>query len=263
MGIGHQLGALTHRNVLKNLRNPDIVVFATAAPVAFALLFAFVFGSAMEMGSDLYREFLLVGILAQTMLMTSTNTGVGLAMDNKEGMMDRLRSLPVRPTAVLTARTNSDLMVNLIVIAVLSLVGLAMGWRIRSGPWEALAGFGLLLLFAYALSWASAYVGLKVRSPEVLSNVSMLILLPLAFISTAFVPTDGMPTPMRIAAEWNPVSAVVTGVRELFGNVPESVATPDVLPLQYPALAGLAWSLLILAVFIPLATRSYVRSHSR
>lgn len=263
MSIGNQLGALTHRNILKNLRSPDIVVFATAAPVAFALLFAFVFGSAMEMGGDLYREFLLVGILAQTMLMTSTNTGVGLAMDNKEGMMDRFRSLPVRPAAVLTARTNSDLVVNLIVIAVLSLVGLAMGWRIRSGPWEALAGFGLLLIFAYALSWASAYIGLKVRSPEVLSNVSMLILLPLAFISTAFVPTDGMPTPMRIAAEWNPVSAVVTGVRELFGNVPESVTTPDILPLQYPALAGLAWSLLLLGVFIPLATRSYVRSHTR
>lgn len=258
----NSLGALTHRSVLKNLRNPDIVVFATAAPVAFALLFAFVFGSAMEMESAAYREFLLVGILAQTMLMTATNTGVGLAMDNREGMMDRFRSLPVRPVAILAARTTSDLIVNLVVIALLSLVGLAMGWRIRSEPLDALAGYGLLLLFAYALSWASAYIGLRVRSPEVLSNVSMLILLPLAFISTAFVPTDGMPGPMRVVAQWNPVSAVVTGVRELFGNVPDGVPQPDIWPQQHPVVAGLVWSVLLLALFVPLAARQYRASHT-
>lgn len=263
MASVNTLGALTHRNILKSLRNPDIVVFATVAPVAFALLFAFVFGSAMEMNGSAYREYLLVGILAQTMLMTSTNTGIGLAMDNKQGMMDRFRSLPVRPVAVVTARANSDLAMNLIVIVLLTLVGLAMGWRIRTGPLEAAAGFGLLLLFAYALSWVSAWIGLKVRSPEVLSNVSMLILLPLAFISTAFVPTEGMPAPLRIAAEWNPVSAVVTGVRELFGNVPDAAPITYVLPLQYPVFAGVVWSLLLLLIFVPLATRSYVNSHIR
>ena len=257
------LSALTHRNILKSLCNPDIVVFATVAPVAFALLFAFVFGSAMEMNGSAYREYLLVGILAQTMLMTSTNTGIGLAMDNKQGMMDRFRSLPVRPVAVVTARANSDLVVNLIVIVLLTFVGLAMGWRVRTGPLETGAGFGLLLLFAYALSWVSAWVGLKVRSPEVLSNLSMLILLPLAFISTAFVPTEGMPAPMRIAAEWNPVSAVVTGVRELFGNVPDAAPTSEILPLQYPVIASVVWSLLLLLVFVPLATRSFVNSHIR
>lgn len=263
MNFVNQLGALTWRNILKSLRNPDVVVFATAAPVAFALLFAYVFGSAMEMSGDIYREYLLVGILAQTMLMTATNTGIGLAMDNKHGMMDRFRSLPVKPVAVVTARANSDLVMNLIVIALLAIVGLAMGWKIRTGPFEAAAGFGLLLLFAYALSWASAYIGLKVRSPEVLSNASMLVLLPLAFISTAFVPTEGMPTPMRIVAEWNPVSAVVSGVRELFGNVPESTPTPDVLALQHPVLFGVMWSVLLLLIFVPLATRSYVKSHTR
>lgn len=178
-------------------------------------------------------------------------------------MMDRFRSLPVKPVAVVSARANSDLVMNLLVIALLALVGLAMGWRIRTGLVEAAAGFCLLLLFAYALSWASAYVGLKVRSPEVLSNVSMLILLPLAFISTAFVPTEGMPPPMRVVAEWNPVSAVVTGVRELFGNVPESATTPDVLALEHPVLFGVLWSLLLLLIFVPLATRSYVKSHTR
>lgn len=263
MNFLNQLGALTVRNILKSLRNPDIIIFATAAPVAFALLFAYVFGSAMEMSGDIYREYLLVGILAQTMLMTSTNTGIGLAMDNKHGMMDRFRSLPVKPVAVVTARANSDLVMNLLVIALLALVGLSMGWRIRTGPVEAVAGFALLLLFAYALSWVSAYVGLRVRSPEVLSNVSMLILLPLAFISTAFVPTDGMPTPMRVVAERNPVSAVVTGVRELFGNVPESTPAPDVLALQHPVLFGVIWSALLLLLFVPLATRSYVKSHTR
>lgn len=262
MPFTNDLGALTQRNIRKSLRNPDIIVFATAAPIAFALLFAFVFGSAMQMGGEAYREYLLVGILAQTMLMTSTNTGIGLAMDNKHGMMDRFRSLPVKPVAVVTARANSDLVMNLIVITLLSLVGLAMGWRIHSSTLEAAAGFGLLLLFAYALSWVSAYVGLSVRSPEVLSNVSMLILLPLAFVSTAFVPTEGMPTPMRIAAEWNPVSAVVTGARELFGNVPPAMVT-DALPLHHPVIAGVIWSVLLLLIFIPLATHSYVKSHIR
>ena len=154
--IGNAVAALTHRNILKNVRNPDIIMFATAAPVAFALLFAFVFGSAMEMDGAVYREYLLVGIIAQTMLTTATNTGVGLAHDARDGMTDRFRSLPVNPLTVLIARTNSDLVMNVLVLVILSGVGLAMGWRIRSTPWEALAGFGLLLLFAYTLSWVTA-----------------------------------------------------------------------------------------------------------
>lgn len=263
MPIAAKLAALTHRNVLKSLRNPDIVIFATAAPAAFALLFAFVFGSAMEMSGGAYREFIVAGMLVQTILLTSTNTGIGLALDSKHGMMDRFRSLPVSPVSVVTARVNSDLLVNVVVVIILALVGLAMGWRIRTGPLEAAAGFGLLLLFAYALSWVSAWIGLKVRSPEVLSNVSMLVTLPLAFVSTAFVPTEGMPRPMRAAAEWNPVSAVVTGVRNLFGNVPEASPTSDVLPLQYPVIAGLLAILATLAIFVPLAARSYVTAHTR
>ncbi|SJN11974.1 putative ABC transporter membrane protein [Leucobacter sp. 7(1)] len=217
MITSHKTRALTHRNIFKSIRNPDIMVFATAAPVAFALLFAFVFGSAMEISGSTYREYIIVGIFVQTMLLTSTNTGIGLAM----------------------------------------------GWRIRTGPLEAVAGFGLLLLFAYALSLASAWIGLKVRSPEVLSNVSMLTTLPLAFISTAFVPTEGMPIPMRIVAEWNPVSAVVTGVRNLFGNVPEATPLSEALPLQFPVTAGLVTISAALLVFVSLATRSFVSSRAR
>lgn len=247
--------------MLKSLRNLDIVAFSTVAPVAFALLF--VFGSAMEMSGRSYREYLIVGILVQTMLLTSTNTGIGLAMDNKQGMMDRYRSLPVRLLSVVAARVNSDLVVNFVVVVMLMLVGLAMGWRIRTRFLEAAAGFGLLVLFAYALSWVAAWIGLKVRSPEVLSNAAMLVTLPLAFASTAFVPTAGMPTPLRVAAEWNPVSAVVTGVRNLFGNVPEAAPVSEALPLQYPVVSGLIAIALVLAVFVPLATRSFVGSHGR
>lgn len=255
------IAALTHRNILKNVRNPDIIVFATAAPVAFALLFAFVFGSAMEMDGGAYREYLLVGVIAQTMLTTATNTGVGLAHDAREGMTDRFRSLPVNPLSVLVARTNSDLIMNVLVIVILTGVGLAMGWRIHSTPLEAAAGYGILLLFAYSLSWVTAYVGLKVRSPEVLSNTSLLFLLPLSFISTAFVPTDGMPTVMRVVAEWNPVSAVVTATRALFGNMPAGVAVPDAWPLQHPFAASLAASAVLLALFVPLSTRAFTRPH--
>lgn len=248
------VGALTGRNVLKNVRNPDVIVFATAAPVAFALLFAFVFGSAMSIEGSAYRSYLLVGIIAQTMIITATNSGVALAQDSRSGLMERFRSLPTRPSAIVFGRVNSDVVMNLMVLVVLCLLGLLLGWRIESDPLSATAGLGLLLLFSYALSWATAYIGLKVSSPEVLSNAMMLVILPLSFVSNAFVPTDGMVSPLRVMAEWNPVSAVVASARELFGNQTYLDRSPQPFPLEYPIITSLLWIGLLLLVFIPLTT---------
>jgi ABC-2 type transport system permease protein len=254
---------LTKRNFIKNLRNPDIVMFSSAAPIAFALLFGFVFGSAIDMHGSNYREFMIVGILTQTILLTASNTGVGIASDMKQGLVDRFRSLPIAQSAVLVGRTNGDAVNNLIVIVLMSLTGLLMGWRIRSSFTEAVLAYVLLILFAYAASWVTATVGLIVKSPQVVGNVMLMILLPLTFISNAFVPTEGLPTVLRVIADWNPVSTVVEACRQLFGNIPPDRPMPAVWPLQHSVLASFLWVALILVIFVPLSVHRYQKAVSQ
>jgi ABC-type multidrug transport system permease subunit len=152
---------------------------------------------------------------------------------------------------------------NVIVIIVMSATGLLVGWRIHSSFLEALAGFALLLLFAYALSWGMAIVGLMVRSPEVFNNASFIAIFPLTFIANTFVQQDNLPTPLRVFAEWNPVSAVTAAARELFGNTNPLFPKPDVWSLQHPVLTTLIWVVVFLVVFVPLAIRQYRKAVSR
>ncbi|EGX57274.1 ABC transporter permease protein [Streptomyces zinciresistens K42] len=254
---------LTKRNVLKNLRNPDIVVFTSAAPIAFALLFGFVFGSAIDVQGSNYREFMIIGILTQTMLLTASNTGVGIAHDMKLGLVDRFRSLPISQSAVLVGRTSGDAVNNVLVIILMSLTGLLMGWRIRSGFLDAALAFLLLFLFAYAASWITAAIGLTAKSPEVLGNVMLMVLLPLTFISNSFVPSEGLPKVLQVVADWNPVSAVVEACRQLFGNIPPGRPEPEVWPLQHPVLSAFLWVALILVIFVPLSIRRYAKAVGR
>lgn len=251
------------RNLIKIKRVPDLLIFATLSPIMFVLLFAYVFGSAIEIPGMNYREFLMAGIFAQTVLFGATITGTGLADDMQKGVIDRFRSLPMARSAVLIGRTTSDLVNNVIVIVVMSVTGLIVGWRIHSSLWEALAGFGMLLLFAYAVSWAMAVVGLAVRSPEVVNNASFIVIFPLTFIANTFVGTTNLPGPLRVFAEWNPISAVTQAARELFGNTSPQFPPPDVWPLRHSVLTSLIWVVIILAVFIPLAIRQYRKAVSR
>ncbi|HEX6342774.1 ABC transporter permease [Umezawaea sp.] len=251
------------RNLIKVKRVPDLIVFATLSPIMFVLLFAYVFGSAIEIPGMNYREFLMAGIFAQTVVFGATITGTGLAEDMQKGIIDRFRSLPMARSAVLIGRTTSDLLNNVIVIVVMSVTGLIVGWRIHSSFLEALAGFGVMLLFAYAISWGMAVVGLAVRSPEVVNNASFIVIFPLTFIANTFVGTTNLPGPLKAFAEWNPISAVTQAARELFGNTNPQFPAPDVWPLQHPVLASVLWSLVILAVFIPLAIRQYRKAVSR
>ncbi|MEU2408463.1 ABC transporter permease [Streptomyces rubiginosohelvolus] len=254
---------LTKRNVLKNLRNPDIVVFTSAAPIAFALLFGFVFGSAIDVHGSNYREFMIIGILTQTMLLTASNTGVGIAHDMKLGLVDRFRSLPISQSAVLVGRTSGDAVNNVLVIILMSLTGLLMGWRIRSNFLDAALAFLLLFLFAYAASWITAAIGLTAKSPEVLGNVMLMVLLPLTFISNSFVPSEGLPKVLQVVADWNPVSAVVEACRQLFGNIPAGRPEPEVWSLQHPVLSAFLWVALILVIFVPLSIRRYAKAVGR
>ncbi len=254
---------IAKRNLIRIKRVPDLLVFSTLSPIMFVLLFAYVFGSAITVPGVPYREFLMAGIFTQTVLFGSTITGLGLAEDIQKGIVDRFRSLPMSRSAVLVGRTTSDLVNNVLVIVVMSITGLIVGWRIRSSVPEALAGFGLLLLFAYAFSWVMAVVGLSVRSPEVFNNASFIAIFPLTFIANTFVSTANLPAALKVVAEWNPVSAVTQAARQLFGNTSPRVPPPDVWPLRHPYTASLCWIALILLVFVPLAVQRYKKAVSR
>lgn len=251
------------RNLLKITRVPDLLVFSTVQPIMFVLLFAYVFGSAIEIPGVPYREFLMGGIFVQTCVFGATITGSGLADDMKKGIIDRFRSLPMARSAVLVGRTTSDLLNNTLVVAIMALTGLVVGWRIRSSFWEAVGGFALLLLFAYAISWVMATVGLWVSSVEVVNNASFIVIFPLTFIANTFVDSAGLPVFLRRVAEWNPVSAVTQAIRQLFGNLPSDVVASDAWPLQNPVLASIIYIFLILLVFIPLAVNRYKKAASR
>jgi len=252
---------ITRRNMIKVKRVPDLIVFATLSPIMFVLLFRYVFGGAINVPGDVsYAEFLLPGIFAQTVVFGSTITGASLADDLQKGLIDRFRSLPMSPSAVLVGRTVADLFLNALSIVVMALTGLVVGWRIHTSVGEAVAGFLVLLGFAYAVSWMMALVGLLVRTPEVVNNASFIVIFPITFVANTFAPLETFPSVLRTFAEWNPVSAVVQSARELFGN---SFGAPDVWSLQHPVLYSAIWGVVILAVFVPLSVRAYKNTASR
>jgi ABC-2 type transport system permease protein len=250
------------RNLIKIKRIPEILIWTLMSPIMFVALFAYVFGSSIEVQGTTYREYLLAGVFVQTVVFGSTFTGAGLAEDMTKGIIDRFRSLPMARSAVLVGRTASDIAYNSTSIAVMTITGLIVGWRIHTGVAEAIGGFALLLLFAYAISWVMALVGLKVPSVEVVNNVSFMFIFPMTFIANTFVVMDTLPGPLKAFAEWNPVSAVAQAVREAFGNngnLPE----PDVWSLENPVLYTLIWVAIILVVFVPLSVRQYNKAAHR
>jgi ABC-2 type transport system permease protein len=254
---------ITKRNLIKVKRVPDLLVFTTISPIMFVLLFAYVFGGAINVPGVGYREFLIAGIFAQTVVFGSTFTGYSLAEDLQKGVIDRFRSLPMAPSAVLFGRTLSDVCVNIISLSVMGLTGLIVGWRIHTSFVSALGGFLLLLLFAYAVSWVMAWVGLLVRTPEIVNNAAFIIIFPLTFIANTFVPSSTLPEPLRTFANWNPVSAITQAAREAFGNTSPKLPPADVWPMQHPVPYSLIWIVLILGAFIPLSVRQYRRTTGR
>ncbi|MBG6238788.1 ABC-2 type transport system permease protein [Mycetocola sp. CAN_C7] len=253
----------TRRNLIKIKRVPDILVFTTLQPIMFVLLFTYVYAGVIDIPGSTYTEFIMAGIFAQTVVFGSTYSGSAMAQDLKDGIIDRFRTLPMSPSAVLIGRTNGDLLINSISMAVMMATGFIVGWRVRSSLAEAIAGVALLLLFAYALSWVMAFLGMLVRSPEVINNVSFLVLFPLTFISNAFVPAETLPGPLRAFAEWNPVTSLVQAARELFGNVPAGTPVGDSWVQQNPALAVLIGVVVILGIFVPLSIRRFSQVTSR
>jgi ABC transporter DrrB family efflux protein len=251
---------IAKRNVIKIRRVPEVLVFVLISPIMFVLLFAYVFGGSIDIPGGSYREFLIGGIFAQTVVFGATFTGAGLAEDMQKGIIARFRSLPMSRAAVVAGRTASDVIYNVLTLIIMALTGLIVGWRIHNGILKALAGFALLLLFAYAVSWIMAFIGLIVPSPEVVNNASFIVIFPLTFIANTFVPSENLPSVLRTFAEWNPVSAVTQAARELFGNIPPGAPEPTTWPLQNPVIYTLVWVVIIVAIFAPLAVARYRRA---
>jgi ABC-2 type transport system permease protein/oleandomycin transport system permease protein len=219
----------------------------------FLLLFVYVFGGAISTPGYDYKDFLLPGIMVQNIAFGGFVTAIGLNEDLSKGLIDRFRSLPMARPAVLAGRTLSDVATNSLSIVVLLTTGLIIGFSFHANVLEIIGGLGLLLLFGYAFSWVFALLGMVVSSPEAANSVGFIAVFPLTFISSAFVPTDSMPAALQWFAEVNPFTIVVNAMRALWLGAPAG---------NY-VWGAVVWSLVILAVFAPLAVRRYRRAAGR
>jgi ABC transporter DrrB family efflux protein len=246
-GVSNTL-QIVKRNVKRNFRIPQLLVFSSIQPVIFLLLFNFVFGGAVgpESGGK-YINFLLPGILAQTALFGAIQTGVGLAEDLNKGVIDRLRSLPIAQYAVLAGRTIADSVRNIFVITIMSIVGATLGFRFQEGVLSFLLACGLVVLFAYAFSWISATVGLLLKDSETVQVAGFLWVFPLVFASSVFVPVETMPGWLQVFARNQPVTQVVNAVRYLMHGVGSGAAVWHTL----------LWIAGLLLVFAPIAVWRY------
>lgn len=246
--------AMTGRHLQKIRAAPGVLILTQTMPITMLLFFGYVFGSALAVPGQEYRAFLVPGLLAATAA-NGLMTGMFMAaQDCDRGVMDRFRTLPMSRAAVPLGATASELLTTAVGLVPLTLVGLAAGWRIEGGAAAALGAFGLLLLFRFATSWAGYWLGLLIRNEEAAGQVgSATFVLPL--LSSAYIPTDGMPGWLRAVAEWNPISALAAATRDLFGN---AVPVADAAwPSAHPVAGTLAWAAVLLAVFVPLTVRRY------
>jgi ABC-2 type transport system permease protein len=248
--------ALAGRNLQHVRQIPEKLLDVTLQPVMFVLLFAFVFGGVIGIPDGDYTDYLIGGILVQSLAFGMMGPGMSIATDLGEGMVDRIRSLPTSRSAYLIGHFLAELAAATLAITVLSVTGLAVGWSLGSNAFEAGAGFALLVLFAGAMIATGTLLGLLARSADAVQGLVFMTVFPLTFLSNAFVPAAGLPDGLQTVAEWNPVSAVVAAVRTLFGN-PTALPADAAWPLQHPVAAALAWSLAILAVSGPLCVRRF------
>jgi ABC-2 type transport system permease protein len=238
---------IAKRNLIRIARTPQLLVFATIQPVMFVLLFRYVFGGSINVPGISYVDYLIPGIIVQTVVFGATSTAVGLSQDMSNGIIDRFRSLPMSRSAVLAGRTIADLVRNVFVVLLMVVVGTAVGFRFHNGFIPAVAAIFVALLLGYCLSWVFALIGLSVPDPESAQLAGFLPIFPLVFASSVFTSVNSMPGWLQAFAKVQPITRAANAVRALTEGGP--IATN----LTWTIL----WSAAILVVFAPLAVRRY------
>ena len=241
---------LAERNLVRLPRAPDLLIAFTIQPVMFVLLFAYVFGGAIGTPGFDYIDFLIPGMVAQQIAFGGFATALGLSEDMTKGLIDRFRSLPTARASVLMGRTLADVATNTLSIVVLVVTGLIIGFSFHASVLEVIAGFALLLLWGYAFSWVFALIGMSVSSPEAANGAGFVLVFPITFISSAFVPVESMPNGLEQFAQANPVSQVVDAMRALWLGA----------PADNHIWLAIVWCFVIIALFAPLAVRKYRRT---
>jgi ABC-2 type transport system permease protein len=250
---------LSERNLIHIAREPFQLSDVTIQPVLFTLMFVYVFGAGMVLsGGASYKDFAIPGMLVFNQVSATLGTAVGLSTDVNSGIVNRFRTLPMWRPGVLVARSVTDLATAVLGATIVTLTGLAIGWSPHNGFGQTIAGFAIVMLFSYAVSWGCACLGLASKGVETAQAFGMLVLFPILFLSNAVVPTERMTPWLRTVTTWNPISAVTSAARELFGN-PNPSTSIDAWPMQHSVAAALIWSAVLLVIFAPLAIILYRR----
>lgn len=253
---------VARRGLLHMRREPEVLTDATIQPVMFVLLFAYVFGKAIAVpGGGSYREFLIGGIFAQTIVFGSTfGVAMAIATDRTNGAMDRFRSLPMARGSVLGGHALANLIKAVLPLALMSVCGLIVGWRIHTGVAHAAAAYLLAVFFAFAMIWIGVLIGSVLANPQAVQGVAFVAIFPVTFVASTFVATSSLPGVLRTIAEWNPVTALAGSLRQLFGNPGGVAPKGSPWPLQHAIAYTLIACVVIIVVCAPLATRAFRRS---
>ncbi|WP_445148802.1 ABC transporter permease [Baekduia sp. Peel2402] len=252
---------IARRGLIHMRRQPEALSDATIQPVMFVLLFAFVFGGAISVpGGGSYKEFLMGGIFAQTIVFGCFGVALALSNDRNNGAIDRFHSLPIPRSAVLAGHAVANLIRSFLPIGFMTVAGFVVGWRIHSGPLDILAAYGLMVVFSFAMIWIGVLLGSLVPTPEGVQGVAFVVIFPVTFIASTFVPTSTLPSVLKTVAEWNPTSSLANALRHLFENPGGIPPTTGPWPLQHPVAYTLIWAIGIVVVCAPLAVMQYQRS---
>jgi ABC-2 type transport system permease protein len=247
---------MARRNLAHVRQIPEKLLDVTLQPLMFVLLFAYVFGGVIAIPDGSYREYLIGGVLVQSLGFGIMGPATAIATDLGEGVVDRFRTLPMSRAAYLCGHVLAELAASTLGVTILLLAGLIVGWRIHSDLPSALAGIGVVLLFAFAMVWTGTLLGLVVRSPDSAQGVVFLVVFPMTFLASTFVPLDGLSPVLRTIASWNPISALAAAVRELFGN-PTGMPVDPAWPLRHAVAMACGWAVLLLVFSVPLAIRRF------
>lgn len=259
-GFVHDTWVIARRGLVHIRRVPEALADATFQPIMFTLLFGYVFGGAIAVQGGNYREFLMGGIFAQTVAFTCFGVAMALATDRKNGGVDRFRSLPMAKGSYLAGHSVANLLRSLLPILLMSITGLAIGWGIHKGIGDAAAAYGLLIGFSFAMIWVGVLLGSALSSPEAVQGTAFVVIFPLTFVASTFVPAERLPGVLQTIAEWNPVSTLAESLRLLFGNPHTPVAADGPWSLHHPALYTIIWIVAITLVCAPLSTKIFARS---